>query len=264
MSVYKKDKPEWLKESLDSLLQQTMKAEEILIVKDGPLTPELEQIFNQYPKDSFKFLEFAKNQGQEEALKQGLLACKNEFIARMDSDDISHKDRFRLQYEAFQKEPHLDVIGASIIEFDQTIADASTIRTLPEGGDELRKYAKRRSPTNHAVVMFRKSAVLAAGNYQNFLWNEDYHLWARMLLNKAQFKNLPDVLLYVRGGKSMYQRRGGWPYASQDIKLQLRFYKIGFLGLFDVLINLLIRVPIRLLPNDFRQWIYESFLRKRS
>lgn len=261
MSIYKNDKPAWLKESIDSLLNQTLKADEILIAKDGPLTPELEQILSSYTDPSLRYLAFEKNRGQEISLKEGLLACKHELVARMDSDDVNHPERFKLQYEAFQADPTLDVVGASVIEFDETIADAKTIRRLPVGGEELRHYAKRRSPTNHAAVMYKKSSVIAAGNYQDFLWNEDYHLWARMLMNGCVFKNLPDVLLYVRGGKSMYQRRGGLKYAKQDFKLQMRFYQIGFLSLTDTIINLILRIPVRLLPNSIRRFIYEAFLR---
>ncbi len=261
MSIYKNDKPAWLKESIDSLLQQSLKADEILIAKDGPLTDELETLLASYNDMTIKYLAFPVNRGQEISLKEGLLACKYELVARMDSDDICHPDRFKLQMSAFKKDPTLDVVGASVIEFAETIADASTVRKLPVGGDELKHYAKRRSPTNHAAVMYRKSAVIAAGNYQEFLWNEDYHLWARMLMNGAKFMNLPEVLLYVRGGKSMYQRRGGWKYAKQDFKLQMRFYQIGFLGFFDVLVNLILRLPIRLLPNATRRYLYETFLR---
>jgi len=262
MSIYKNDKPLWLKESIDSLLNQTLKADEILIVKDGPLTKELENVLNTYHDSSIRYLAFPENRGQEICLKEGLIDCKYDLVARMDSDDISHPDRFKLQFEAFKNDPTVDVVGASIIEFDETIADAKTIRKLPDGGDELRRYAKRRSPTNHAAVMYKKKSVIDSGNYQDFLWNEDYHLWARMLLYGCIFKNLPDILLYVRGGKSMYQRRGGWTYFKQDLKLQIRFYQLGFLGLTDTIINLLLRLPIRLFPNKLRRWIYETFLRR--
>ncbi len=261
ISIYKNDRPAWLKESLDSVLQQTLKASEILVVQDGPLTPALEDVIKSYDQSLFRFIKFSENRGQEMALREGLLACSHEFVARMDSDDICHPDRFRLQYAAFQQDSTLDVVGASVIEFDESISDATTIRKLPAGGAELLRYAKRRSPTNHAAVMYKKSAVIAAGNYEDFLWNEDYNLWVRMLQNGACFKNLPDVLLYVRGGKSMYQRRGGWKYAKQDFKLQMKFYRIGFLSLTDMLINLVIRIPVRLLPNAARRYIYESFLR---
>lgn len=262
MSIYKNDNPLWLKESIDSLMNQSLKADEILIVKDGLLTPELENVLKCYNDPTIKYISFNENRGQEMALRDGLLACQHELVARMDSDDISHPDRFKKQYEEFQKNPKIDVLGASIIEFDYSIADAKTVRRLPEGGEELLKYAKRRSPTNHAAVMYKKSAVIAAGNYQNFLWNEDYHLWGRMIMNGAVFKNLPDILLYVRGGKSMYQRRGGMKYAQQDWKLQMRFYEIGFLGAFDVITNLIIRLPVRLFPNSVRRFLYEQFLRK--
>jgi glycosyltransferase involved in cell wall biosynthesis len=263
MSIYKNDKPAWLKESIDSLLNQTLKADEILIVKDGPLTPALENVLSSYEDPSIRHLAFDKNRGQEICLKEGLLECKHELIARMDSDDVCHPDRFRLQYLAFQQDPTLDVVGTSIIEFDETVADAKTVRILPLGGPELRLWAKRRSPTNHAAVMYKKQSVIAAGNYQDFLWNEDYHLWARMLLNGSVFKNLPEILLFVRGGQSMYERRGGLKYALQDYKLQIRFYNIGFLSLTDTLINLALRIPIRILPNALRRYIYETFLRKK-
>jgi glycosyltransferase involved in cell wall biosynthesis len=261
MSIYKNDRPAWLKESIDSLLNQTLKADEILIVKDGKLTPELEEILSAYKDSSIRYLSFENNRGQEISLKEGLIECTHELVARMDSDDVCHPDRFRKQYLAFQEDPTIDVLGTSIIEFDETIQDATTVRKLPLGGEELRRYAKRRSPTNHAAAMYKKSSVIAAGNYQDFLWNEDYHLWARMLLKGFKFKNLPDVLLYVRGGKSMYQRRGGWKYAKQDFKLQLRFYELGFLGFLDVFVNLALRIPIRILPNSVRRTIYEKFLR---
>lgn len=262
MSVYKNDNPQWLKESIDSILNQTMRATELLIVKDGPLTPELEGVLNSYNDPSIRYLAFEKNRGQEISLNEGLLACKYDLIARMDSDDICHPDRFKIQYQAFQNDPSLDVVGASIIEFDHSIADAKTVRKLPTEGKELADWAKRRSPTNHAAVMYKKKSVIEAGNYQNFLWNEDYHLWARMLLKGHKIKNLPDVLLYVRGGKSMYQRRGGLKYALQDWKLQTKFYQIGFIDFKDMAINLALRIPIRLLPNFIRRFVYESFLRQ--
>ncbi|WP_413287808.1 glycosyltransferase [Bdellovibrio sp. HCB337] len=262
MAIYRNDNPAWLRESIDSLLNQTLKASEILIVKDGPLTEELETLLASYKDPSLVYLPLEKNGGLAMALRQGIEACKNELIARMDSDDVCHPDRFRLQYETFQQHPEVSLVGTSVIEFEHTIEDATFIRELPEGGPELLKYGKHRSPTNHATVMYRKSAVLAAGNYQNFLWNEDYHLWARMIQKGFLFKNIKPALLYVRGGQSMYRRRGGIRYAIQDIKLQKYFYKIGYANILDVTINLATRLPVRLFPNTVRQFVYEKFLRK--
>lgn len=262
MSVYRNDNPMWLKESIDSILNQTLKPTEVLIVKDGKLTPELEHVLSTYSDPSIRYISFEQNRGQEISLKEGLLECKYELVARMDSDDVCHPDRFKLQYTAFQTDPSLDVVGSSITEFDRTIEDASSVRKLPVDGPALLSWAKRRSPANHAAVMYKKKSVVDAGNYHNFLWNEDYHLWARMLLNGAKFKNLPDVLLYVRAGKSMYQRRGGLKYALQDLKLQIRLYQIGFISLADMILNLMLRIPLRIMPNFLRKFVYEKFLRQ--
>lgn len=262
MAIYKGDNPSFLKESLDSLLGQTLKAGEILIVKDGPLTEKLEMLLSSYQEPSIRYLEFEKNRGLAMALRDGLSACRYELVARMDSDDVCHSDRFRQQYEAFQEDENLDVVGTSIIEFDFHVEDAKSIRELPEGGEALRRWAKRRSPANHASVMYRKSSVLRAGNYQDFLWNEDYHLWSRMMLAGCVFKNLKAPLLYVRGGKAMYMRRGGLKYLMQDLRLQYFFFKIGYVGPLDMMINFLFRLPIRLFPNPLRRLFYERFLRQ--
>lgn len=261
MSIYKNDNRAWLKESIDSVLNQTLKPGEFLIVKDGPLTDELEALLATYNDPCIRYLPMPKNIGLALALHEGIKACKYELVARMDSDDVCHPDRFRQQYEAFQQIKNLDVLGTSIAEFDVVISDATTVRELPQDATELLKWSKRRSPTNHASVMYRKSSVLAAGNYQDFLWNEDYHLWGRMLMNGCVFQNLKPVLLYVRGGKSMFMRRGGFKYAMQDLKLQYMFYQIGFVSFIDMLINFFLRLPIRLMPNLLRRFVYEKFLR---
>lgn len=262
MAVYKNDNVGYLKESIDSILNQTRKADEVLIVKDGPLTDEIENLLSSYLDPSLRYLALPINRGLALALREGVAACRGEFIARMDSDDICHPDRFRQQLEAFEKDPSVDVVGTSILEFENSPSDGEHIRELPSGGEELLKYAKRRSPVNHASVMYKRKAVLEAGNYQDFLWNEDYHLWSRMIRKGFKFKNVKPALLFVRGGQAMYKRRGGLKYAVQDVKLQWFFYQTGFLNLMNIIINIGIRVPVRLVPNQLRKMIYESFLRK--
>lgn len=263
MSIYNRDNPAWLKEALDSVFNQTLPPTEVVVVQDGPINAEIENVLKSYDQSVLKIIKLNKNVGQEIALKTGLEQCSYEYVARMDSDDICPLDRFAIQFEEFKKDPSISVMSGYITEFTTTVDDLNLIRTVPLTHEEIYSYAKWRSPVNHAAVMFRKSAVLAVGNYGNFLWNEDYHLWIRLLTGGYKFKNIPKILLYARGGKSMYTRRGGFQYLKQDIKLYSKFHQLGFLTFGEVLMNLIIRLPVRIAPNFLREIFYVTFLRKK-
>ena len=180
----------------------------------------------------------------------------------MDTDDICHPERFARQLAFVAAHPQLDVCGSQIDEFEHTPADAAHSRRVPCEHDEIARFAKSRNPINHMTVCYRKSAVLAAGNYQHAPLYEDYDLWVRMLLNGCRFANLPEVLVYARAGDEMYRRRGGWAYAKNELAMQWRFYRAGFLSTAQWAKNVLLRLPVRLLPNGVRQWVYRVLLRK--
>ena len=245
MAIYGKDDPHFLRESIESTLNQKMIPAQIVIMEDGPLSPEIEATLQPY-KDNpiFKFVRIEKNGGQAMALNKGIEECDYDFIARMDSDDINSKNRFAQQWEFLQKNPEYDVVGTGILEFTDSPDDATDLRVLPEHHAQILRFSRYRSPVNHATVMYRKSKVLEAGNYHDFLWNDDYHLWARMIKSGANFYNIQDPLLYVRGGPAMYKRRGGWKYAVQDYRLQQYFLKISHVNTAQFLANLCLRVPV--------------------
>ena len=179
MSVYYKEKPEWLKESIESILNQTIPTNDFVIIKDGKLTEELDDIISEYCKrypDILNVIELENNVGLGPALKIGVNACKNELIARMDSDDISVKDRCEKQLIKYQEEPELDIVGSSIAEFIDNINNVQAYRILPESDEEIKKFARRRNPFGHPSVMLRKSKVLEAGNYRSYYLVEDYDM----------------------------------------------------------------------------------------
>lgn len=266
MSIYYKEDPEFLKQSLNSVLEQTLKPSEIVLVKDGELTYELDEVINQfvvqYP-NMFKIVALEKNVGLGEALQTGLLNCTYEIVARMDSDDICLPNRFEKQIEIFDKDTSIDLVGSYIAEFETDTKKIKSVRAVPCEFCDIVKKAKNRNPFNHVTVMFRKSAVIEAGNYKRFLWYEDYYLWIRMLLQNHKAVNIPDILVYVRTGTSMFKRRGGLKVFLNEVKFQKELLRLNFITIIQFIYNLVTRGSTRLLPVHLRKIIYHLFLRKK-
>jgi len=264
LSVYHKENPLFLKQALESIWDtQTLKPSEIVIVKDGPLTDELNQVIDNFSETApVKIVALEKNQGLGAALNKGLTHCQYDIVARMDSDDISKPIRFEKQMEFLYTNLEIDLVSASIYEFNGTIDHVISERRLPEFHSEIEKFAKKRCPVNHPVAVFKKSTVLKAGGYQPFPLFEDYYLWARMLITGAKFYNLQESLLYFRTNSDTFKRRGGFKHAIDDIKLQIEFKKIGFISYYEMIRNIGFRATVRLFPNYLRVLFYKKILRK--
>lgn len=263
LSVYWKEQPAYLQQSLDSIFRQTLLPDEVVLVKDGLLTEELNQVIDMYIlKPQLKVISLSENQGLGKALNEGLKHCSYDLVARMDTDDVAKPNRFEKQIAVFSAYPEIDVVGAWIDEFEGNIDNVISIRKLPETHDKIMKFAWKRNPINHPVVMFRKNAVLAAGSYRHFPLFEDYYLWVRMLLNGARFYNLQESLLYFRFSPDMFKRRGGWRYAIDEYKFQYRLLNLGFVNYCQFVQNVSVRFISRILPNDLRAILYKKVLRK--
>ncbi len=265
MSVYAKEHPEFLRQALESLVEQTVAPHEVIIVKDGPLNEGLEDTILAFQqKLPIRTLQIEKNVGLGRALNAGVVTCRTELIARMDSDDVCVADRFEKQLRFFRNHPEVDLLGGAIGEFETDWRKSQSVRALPPGGQSLLRTARLRNPMNHQTVMFRKSAVLAAGNYQPVLGFEDYFLWARMIIAKSQISNLPEILVYARSGNGMHKRRGGLQYVKEEIRFQLLLRKTGFLTNSRCALNVLIRTPVRLVPTSQRAKFYKAVLRANA
>ena len=213
MSLYIKEKTEYADECFKSLLNQTIKASEWVIVEDGPLTDEMYGLLEQYQKQYpglIKRLPIKENQGLGIALQIGVPECSYELIARMDTDDIAKNDRFEKQLSEFEKNPKLTICGSQIDEFEDTPDKVVAKRFVPTEHDGIVQYQKRRDAFNHMTVMFKKSSVLKAGNYQSCPLMEDTFLWVRMIQSGAVCMNISEPLVYVRIGQGMYERRGSY------------------------------------------------------
>ena len=265
MSVYRKEEPEYFRLAMESILQQTLLPDEIVLIKDGPLTPELEEAVEgfavRYPNLLIVY-GLEKNMGLGIALREGVKICRYPLIARMDTDDLCLPERFEKQVYRFKADETLDLLGTYAMEFSDNPENATVYRNLPVDHESIMVYAKSRNPFNHMTVMYRREAVLSAGNYQASRLNEDYYLWARMLMNGAKCENIPEHLVLVRAGENMYKRRGGLKYAATDCRLQCKFLGMGFLTKRKFIANCLLRTSIRLLPNRCIGGFYRVFLRK--
>ncbi len=264
MSVYNKETPSFFDNALESLYFQTKKADEVVLVEDGPLTEELYSIIEKWREKLFvKSVRLENNGGLGIALQKGLKNCSYGIVARVDTDDINKKDRFEKQIAFLEKNMNVDIIGSWISEFEEEENNIYAYRHLPISYTEINKFAKKRNPLNHMTVMFKKQSVIDVGGYKSFLGFEDFYLWARMLNNNAIFANIPEVLVNVRGGTAMLARRQGFNYAKNEYLFQKELYKIKFLSKMELVRNILYRIPIRLSPRFVIKIIYKYILRNK-
>ncbi len=263
MSVYYKENPEHLTESIESMLNQTIPTNDFVLVCDGKLTPELMLVLKKYadnPIMNIVYLE--KNVGVGEALNIALPYCKNELIARMDSDDISVSDRCEKQLKIFET-MDVDVVGASIEEFIDDPDCVMSKRQVPRLHTDITKYAKKRNPVNQVSVMFKKSKAMACGGYQSFYLLEDYYLWLRMIMSGCKFFNMQETLVKVRTTHDMFMRRGGYSYFKSNKMLQKFMLESGFISRYRYIMNVCERFAVQVaMPNKIRKLFYLKALRK--
>ena len=264
MSVYQYDDAKFLEQALRSIEVNSIRPADFVLVCDGELTDELNDIIDDYANRLvINIVRLSDNIGLGRALQVGVNHCQYEWVARFDADDICVLDRFAKQITFISKHPNIDVVGGQIIEFANDPDEINAHKkTVPTKHEQIYDYAKSRNPMNHMTVMFKKSAVLAVGSYQHAPLYEDYDLWVRMLMKGFKFANIDEVVVHVRAGHNMYRRRGGVSYANQEILMQTKFYKLGFIPYGQMLKNLMVRVPIRLVSNRVRSIIYNKFLRQ--
>lgn len=266
MSVYGKEKAEQLREAMDSIWAQTVKTDDLVLVCDGPLGAELEAVIDEMAREhpELRVHRLPENVGLGRALNAGLPLCKNELVARMDSDDISRPERCARQLAAFREDPALGIVSGTVEEFSLSPSQVEARRVLPEEQEEILRFAKSRNPFNHPCVMFKKSLVEQAGGYQDIFLLEDYHLWLRMLLNGAKGRNLPEALLWMRAGSGMYRRRGGWAYAKSQRKLFLFMREQGFISPGQYRKSVALRSLSALAPSALREFLFKAIMRKKS
>lgn len=265
MSLYKKEKPEYLRLAIDSMINQTIMPDEIVIVEDGPLTEDLYSVLkkykNRYPK-LFVSVVNKVNLGLGLALNNGLTVCKNELVARMDTDDISMDNRCEKQLRRFTEKPELAIVGAYIDEFVGDKSNIVSSRIVPTTSEEIYNFAKRRSAFNHPAVMYRKSVVLAHGGYADLKRNQDVDLFGRMLFDGCKAENIDEALLWFRSSDELAKRRKSWENTWSYIATIKRFWKMGYSSFSDYAIVVVAQTGMYLMPVCMQNYIYKNLLRK--
>ena len=265
MPVYYKENPDFFKTALESVINQTLQPNEIVIVKDGPLTKELDTVISSFSKqypNLFSIVELRENVGQGKARNAGLQACKYNIVALMDSDDISRKDRFEIQINYIKQNPDVDVVGSFITEFENNSEIIESTKAVPITHEQIYKFGKWRSPMNNMTVVYKKDKVFEVGAYNSFNFGEDYFLFAKMLMNGCKFHNFEECLVNARAGSRMLAKRVGWSKIQQEFLLFYEFRKMGYINNYQFVRNVTLKFLLRIIPNWLRSWIYRKFLRK--
>lgn len=262
MSVYHKESPESLNQSLDSMFSQTIVTNDFVLMCDGPLTNELDSVIAEYQSkfpDILRVYRLQENMGLGAALRLGIQNCENEFIVRMDSDDIAALNRCERELQEITK--GYDIVGSNIDEFIGSVDNIIATRIVPENHDDILNFAKKRNPFNHPSVMYRKSKVLEAGNYRDEYRLEDYYLWVDMLSCGCKGYNIQERLVHMRSTEDMYKRRSGKLLIKSLLKLRKFMLKNGLINLFEFVWITIAQTFLAFIPNDLRGLVYRKLLR---
>jgi glycosyltransferase involved in cell wall biosynthesis len=266
LSVYEKEKPEFFRHSLESLLKQTRMPKEIVIVKDGRIGEELDSVIESFMAKQaslFKIVGYDDNRGLGPALNFGMQHITTPYVARMDTDDVAVPTRFEEQMSFLESRPDIDILGSAIAEFKDDPQHPLRARDVPDLHEMIRERARLTNPMNHMTVVFKKEKVVEAGGYQHAPYFEDYDLWVRMLVRGMKFHNLKRSLVLARFRGDTIGKRHGFQYGKYEAAHFRKMYGYGFIDRFGLIKALALRLPLRVLPKGLLLSIYKVLLRKK-
>lgn len=268
MSLYYKETVVALEQCFESIWsEQSIKPSEIIIVLDGSIGEQLNQCVEKWKKvigEPLKIIPLRQNVGLGKALNEGIKHCSNEWIFRMDTDDICTPDRFEKQLKFIEENSNIVLFSSQVIEFEQDISSATVLKAVPIEFEEIKKFAQKRCPFNHMAVAYKKSVIEKLGGYQHHLFMEDYNLWLRVIGAGYKVGNHPDVLVYARVGNGMHARRKGFEYIKSEKQLLDLKKLLKLQPSIHANMLFLARSLFRLLPASMLGKIYNMFLRKRA
>ncbi len=265
MPVYIKDQPEWFEQAIESILSQTLMSDDIVIVADGPLTDELEKSLDKYKSENISIVTIGKNQGLSNALNVGLANAKYDLVARMDSDDIAVKNRFELQIAEFVKNDGIGILGGQIAEFIDDPDEIVSYRKVPIMHDDIKMFARRRSPFNHPTVMYKKSVIQKIGGYDVGVARiEDYDLWLRALNSGVICANIDTVLLKYRHTKDALLRRKTFRSFKNHMIVRAKFLSRNHISFVDFCYGIITQSVLFVLPTNVASRVFDYVVRAKK
>ena len=264
MSVYDGEKPDFFRASVESILDQTYPPSDFVLVCDGKLTDDLEKLLKYYEEnyECFRPVRLTKKVGTGQCGNIGIRHCRNEYIVKMDSDDIALPNRCEISMYVLAKHPEIDILGAFIDEFDSDSGEFISTKKTPVAHKDIVKYAKRRNPFNNQTLVFKKSFAEKVGGYSDIARCEDYEFVVKMLANGARGRNIGRTLVRYRTSPQNYARRKNWSNTRSFIKVRWRIYKMGFSSLSDFILPCTAQLVMFALPSALTGKIYKNLLRK--
>lgn len=265
LPVYIGDRAEYFERALQSVtVDQTLRPSQLIVVCDGPVSPEVDALLDRAVSTpeatvggvSVEVVRLEQNSGLTVALNRGLEACGCDIVARADADDISLPSRFAEEVPLV--EDSYDIVGCAVAEFGDDESVTGLVRRMPRTTAQIRAVADFRDPFNHPTVVYRASAVRAAGGYQELAHMEDYWLFVRMIAAGQRGTNLEDALVLYRVGAGAYRRRGGMQMLRSELELQNRMRRRGYTTRMRFVRNVAIRGGYRLVPTTLRQIAYRT------
>lgn len=265
ISVYKSENAGYLERALRSVwTDQSLKPDEIVLIEDGSLGKELEQVVSDWKSllgEKLVILRNDCNLGLTKSLNKGLKVIKSDFIARMDSDDISHPLRFERQIKYLKEHPEISVVGGSLQEFDAA-HECLNIRHYPLTNEMVISSICKASPLAHPTVMMRRTIFENGLSYnEKYRTSQDIALWFDVLCHGYKIGNVEDITIYFRRDSDMYRRR-----SKNKAWNEFKIYVNGISRLYGFLswryIFPIARLIFRLLPVSIVKWIYSSDMRK--
>jgi len=267
LSLYYKENPSALDQCFQSIWNdQTIHPNEIVLVLDGPISDQLSQIVLSWQRkigENLKVIPLEQNIGLGNALNEGLKYCSNEWVFRMDTDDICTPDRFEKQLAFIECNPDVVLFGGQVLEFENEPRDSQVLKTVPTSNDEIRQFAQKRCPFNHMTVAYKKTVINELLGYQHHLFMEDYNLWLRVIGAGYKVANMSDIILYARVGNGMHARRKGLEYIKSEKQLLNLKKQLKLQNPIHANMLFLIRSALRLVPSSLLGKFYNTFLRKK-
>ena len=254
---YNKSNSEHLDLAIKSIVEQTLQPKKIHLIQDGEVTAKIKKVINKYIyqfPNMFDLLKLPKR-GLPYALNQSIKLCKTKYYARMDSDDISTKNRFKVQLDCFNKNPEIEILGSWAIEFNNDhLLKSNYISKMPNDIQKIKEYLHYRNPLVHSSVIFRANVFKKISMYnENFLTDQDHELWSRAIKRNVKISNIQSPLLYLRV-EDRHKRRSKFSAIKRQIIIRYSYNTSSF----KLNVLKLAAIILRLLPFKIVNWSYKN------